>query len=431
MGITSKWNKAIGLLFCLVLLAALLPVSPAQAQGPSVFVAATVATNGVRLNVRSGPGTTYAIVAKLPDGAPLSLLARNGDGGWVQLALETGGVGWVSTRYVTADGAIDQLPISDEISSAPALAAPPASAQTAQYPISSTSGPMGKLALAAADGSIVLYDLGSGSVRALTTGVDPAISPDGQRVAFLRGNQGLFVIDVDGSNERRLYGGEQLRAPAWSPDGQLIVFSRVSGYETCRNAGFRCLPDTPQYAHLPLVSKDLRNLSLVALDGNGFRDIPAQKTATAPSWTEQGIVYQSSDGLQITQDGPQTDKNGNPVNRGVTTLFIHRDPSWQPGGGLIAFVDDLPSHREIYTIDPNGNSMTALTRPASALMRLFPHNVAPVWSPDGQQIAFLSDRDGEWGVFVMNADGSNQRRLAVGVEMNYRFQNEQVISWGK
>ena len=413
--------------------AATQPTGNTTGNGPSL--AASVKTGGVRLNVRSGPGTPYAIVAKLSDGAPISLLARNGDSGWVQVALDADNFGWVSARYVAADGAIDQLPVSGAISETPASTAPTASnsapAPSSQPTQSRSTGLTGKLALAAADGTIVLYDLGSGSLRTLTAGVDPAISPDGQRVAFLGGDQGLYVIDVDGSNQRRLYSGNQLRAPAWSPDGQSIVFSRVNGQETCRDAGFRCLPDIPQYASLPLVSKDQRTISRVGLDGSDFRDIPSQKSANAPSWTAAGIVYQSSDGLQITQDGPSHDKDGNPVNRQVTDLYMHRDPSWQSDGWLIAFVDDRASHREIYTIDPNGNGMTALTRPASALMKVFPHNVAPVWSPDDQQIAFLSNRDGDWGVFVMNGDGSNQRRLDVGVEMGYRFQNEQVISWGK
>ncbi len=452
MEIVSKWKKTIGLLFALVLAAAFLPLfsAPAQAavvgDGPALAVAAPTpqpppqfrkTVTGV---VRSGGAELRAtpqgaVRETLTTGAALTVVGRSADGAWLLATSLDGVTGWVErARVVLFD--FDLVPVV-ELPATEESAAPAASAQTTQYPIPNTShtptptGLTGKLALATADGSIVLYDLSTGALRTLTVGFDPAISPDGSKVAFLRCGRGVFVIDADGSNERRLYGGDGLRAPAWSPDGQSIVFSRVSGQEVCRDVGYGCLPDSPTLAEYPLVSTDLRNLSRVGLDGNGFRDIPAQKTATAPSWTANGIVYQSSDGLQITQDGPSHDKNGNPVNRQVTKLFIHRDPSWRPDGWLIAFVDDRPSHREIYTIDPNGKGLTALTRPASALIKTFPHNVAPVWSPDGQQIAFLSNRDGDWAVFVMNADGSNQRRLPAAVPMDYRFQNEQAISWGR
>ncbi|MFZ1753977.1 MAG: SH3 domain-containing protein, partial [Caldilineaceae bacterium] len=404
-----------------------------------------VVANGVRLNVRSGPATTYAIVAKLADRAALSLLARNENSTWVQVALEADGFGWVSARFVTTGGAMDELPVSDAISDAPVLAAPAprVSTQTTQSPIanlpspqtvsSSPSGLTGKLALSAADGSIVLYDLAGGSARRLTSGFDPAISPDGGKVAFLRGGLGLFVIDADGSNERLLYsGGEEMRAPAWSPDGEFIVFSRVNGQDTCRSLGFGfCLPDNPQLSQYPLVRKDLRTLSRIGLDKENFQDLPTLDTATAPSWNDAGIVYQSNSGLQITQDGPDRDKDGNRVNRELTREYLHRDPDWRPDGARIVLMDATANHQEIYAINPDGSGLTPLTRPASALLETLPHNVAPVWSPDGQSIAFLSNRDGEWAVYVMDGDGSNQRRLAVGVEMNYRFQNEQVISWGK
>jgi Tol biopolymer transport system component len=36
---------------------------------------------------------------------------------------------------------------------------------------------------------------------------------------------------------------------------------------------------------------------------------------------------------------------------------------------------------------------------------------SPLWSPDGRKIAFVGDRDGNAEVYVMNADGSGQRRL--------------------
>lgn len=38
---------------------------------------------------------------------------------------------------------------------------------------------------------------------------------------------------------------------------------------------------------------------------------------------------------------------------------------------------------------------------------------APTWSPDGKEIAFASDRDGHYGVYVMRADGTHSRRIIV------------------
>ncbi len=78
-----------------------------------------------------------------------------------------------------------------------------------------------------------IYDLQFGSVRQLTTtsgwSYDPAWSPRGDRIAFVSnesGNDEIYVINVDGSNLRRLTVNtwEWDKHPTWSPDGAQIVF---------------------------------------------------------------------------------------------------------------------------------------------------------------------------------------------------------------
>ena len=70
----------------------------------------------------------------------------------------------------------------------------------------------------------------------------------------------------------------------------------------------------------------------------------------------------------------------------------------------IAFVSNRDGNYEIYVMDPNGSEQTRLT-----------YNDAddrdPSWSPDGDMIAFASNRDGNYQIYVMNCDGSNQTRL--------------------
>jgi uncharacterized protein YraI len=407
---------------------------PAPKTPPAVTSgAATAATtlpamvaSETRLNVRSGPGTGYSVISTVAPDAALTATARNAVGDWirVQQAALPGGFGWVSASFIELKGDAGALPVA----TAPAK---PTAAQPAAK-AAAVTGLTGKLVFQERSGGrFYVYDLATGSQRVLTTGADPALSPDSRTVAFWRENGGdhsLYLIDIDGANERRIFtGGKPLRAPAWSPDGSKLAFSHVNGEYRCRDVGYNiCMPDTFPYNRMfPLKILDQWGLARVDRDGGSYQDLAAVANALTPDWTEQGIFYGGS-GLQVTQDVSDESQN-----RVVLGAFRYQDPAAQPGGDRIVFHSLEKDHWEIYTANTDGSNVTALTRPTTTLYTPLPHNVAPAWSPDGQHIVFLSNRTGKWKFWVMNPDGSGQRQLPVDVPIEYNYQAEQVVSWGK
>ena len=80
-----------------------------------------------------------------------------------------------------------------------------------------------------------------------------------------------------------------------------------------------------------------------------------------------------------------------------------------PAAGKIAFVSYRDGNLGIYVMNADGSGQTRLTENKSG-----PHgDFAPAWSPDGSRIAFMSDRDGRsnYEIYVMNADGTGQTSL--------------------
>ena len=70
-------------------------------------------------------------------------------------------------------------------------------------------------------------------------------------------------------------------------------------------------------------------------------------------------------------------------------------PSWSPDGRHIAFVSNREGNYEIYVMGSDGSNPRRLTdHPAE--------DRSPSWSPDGRHIAFDSNRDGDWEIYVMD-----------------------------
>ena len=78
--------------------------------------------------------------------------------------------------------------------------------------------------------------------------------------------------------------------------------------------------------------------------------------------------------------------------------------SWSPDGKQLAFVSDMDGNQEIYVMKADGSKIQRLTFNEAA-------EGDPVWSRDGSKIAFVSYTYGTAEIFVMNADGSDQIRL--------------------
>jgi len=103
----------------------------------------------------------------------------------------------------------------------------------------------------------------------------------------------------------------------------------------------------------------------------------------------------------------------------TTTDANERTPKWSPDGERLVFVSDRDGNREVYVMDLRG--WLAGDREAS-LTNISQHDAPdwqPAWSPDGRRIAFSSYRDDNWEIYVVNADGTALIRVTDHPESDF------------
>ena len=268
----------------------------------------------------------------------------------------------------------------------------------------------------------------------------PQISPDGSQIIFTRGGvdavndrrySSIWIMEADGSRKRFLTDGS---SPTWSPDGTRIAYT-ASGEPRGSQIFVRWMDAEGATTQITRVERGPGSLRW-SPDGTqiaftmAVEDVEAWSVKLPPrpegaQWTEGPKI--------VTRLNYRADRRGF-VDTSHSHIFVvpaeggtprrltdgewhHSGPEWTPNGEEILFnslreeeSDWMWRESEIYAVKVESGAIRQLTtRPGP--------DSGPVPSPDGRLIAYQGQNLSkntyvENGLYVMNADGSNPRRIA-------------------
>lgn len=293
---------------------------------------------------------------------------------------------------------------------------------------------------------IYVFDLDSGLLRNISEHREldsaPVWSPDSTRIAYLsqRGGIGQIYIYDLGINERftisQPYAPDA--DPAWSPDGERLAFLSYRGGATNRvyihNFATNTQspldhPDGDYYA--PIWSPDGELLSFYSVRDRDFgiylvgnvRESPQRLSSGdaatvdyAPVWSPNGrlMAYLSNRDGRARLMVRAFDGEGTAVEAS-DHIFASSQPRWSPpradGSYWLAFESYRRGTRDIFVVQIAFDGTLRGVRPLNITLDLA-EDTDPQWSPDGSQIAFVSDRGGTTAIYVLDIQTAQVRRIS-------------------
>ncbi len=280
--------------------------------------------------------------------------------------------------------------------------------------------------------------------------VSPVWSHDGQSLAYTEvlGNtkdDAIWIANADGTEPRKILGAKEPHSLSWSPDDRRLTFVQgnvafVYSSDQFGNIapstvwtvgrdgnGAAPLTDSIHHSVSPIWTSDGdgilyvsnirggRDLYYQRLRGNRA-DGPPQRLTTGLRIHGIGVggegriaysVWNTSVGiwsLPFPRSGTISNTAGHPITSATERIEV---VGLSPDGQWLAFDSDRSGNMDIYKMRIDGSGLQQLTRsPADDFF--------PSWSPDGRQIAFHSWRSGNRDSYVMGADGSGERIIAGG-----------------
>lgn len=326
----------------------------------------------------------------------------------------------------------------------------------ASAPSSSAQTGGGRIAFEAG-GAIYVMEPGGTPTRIVApkagvVNMQPALSPDASRVAFssnVEGKFSIYVVGVDGEGLRRITDGPgEDSEPAWSPDGTRIAL--VRGFD-------------PTGSGVVVLACELPGEILVVSVDEGFNvQLPTEVNLTQglggtdPAWSPDGtrIAFASNREEPYNYDiYTMSSGDGSDVQRLTWDGSQEADPAWSPDGSWIAYTAGLRvnwgsqcgnmpivgdgecNDTEGCDDDEQSDSFTAVGGPYIYRMAVDGSQqknltvvgdaFEPDWSPDGSQVVFVGKRKGEEvELYMIACDGTG-----LWVQLTSNTAQESSPSW--